>query len=315
MNNMKKDLSKEEVKKIFLSYKKNIEKSSSLKDIISLYENIIKEITSQRHVFILSVNTKESNIKVTTLDIDIPIGSEIDGILFKCYETKISHIVTHARRNSIYRQKVDNFIDAKIKDILLVPIFDNSEDKNIISIIWVATEYKSEDEFTHKDINYLEKLSINLAVKMTSLEQEDKKIEIINNNNIDDTLNILIIDNSPIITKFIEFVLKDYNTYIITTSNSIDGINKFNSKKIDILFIDNQIGGYKMVENIRKIEIEKKFDSIPIFVMTTYITNTIKENLLKVGANTVLTKPMDKQDIINAIQEFRILKKKITQLI
>lgn len=310
MQNIKKDLTQDEFKAILRSHKNSLQKTLSLKDTILLYENSIKKITSQKDAFILLVDLESSNLKVATLDIDIPIKSDIYGIIFKCYETKISHTITNARRNSIYRQKIDNFIDAKIKDILVIPILDDTKDKNIIAIIWVATKYKSQDEFTQKDINYLNELNISIREEIILNNKEIVKKNLLKDNDFYDNLNILIIDDSPIIIRFIEFVLKDYNTHIITASNSMDGIEKFKYKKIDIVFIDEMLIGMvedQIIETIRHIEIEKKFDSIPIFAITGDTNNKTKKKLLESGANIVLHKPMDGHHIIDAIKEFRVL--------
>ena len=290
----------------------NIKKD--LKDTILIYENSIKEITSQKDAFILLVDLENSMLNIPTLSIDIPIKSNIEGIIFECYKTKVTKITINARRNAMYRQKIDNFIDAKIKDLLLIPIFDDTEDKDIIAIIWVATEYKSQDEFTSKDISYIEKLTIDVREKIILYNQKipvpSTKIE---SSDFDDRLNILIIDDSPIMVRFIEFILNDYHTHIITASNSGDGIEKFKYKKVDIVFIDEmtqEVGGEKTIEAIRKIEIEKRFDSIPIFSITSDISHKIKNRLLELGANIVLHKPIERDDIIKAIEEFRILKLK-----
>ncbi len=80
-----------------------------------------------------------------------------------------------------------------------------------------------------------------------------------------------------------------------------------------MVFIDEMIqdiGGDKVIEAIRQIEIEKRFDSIPIFAITNDISHKIKNRLLELGANIVLYKPIERDDIIKAIEEFRILKLK-----
>ncbi|MBL0721896.1 MAG: response regulator, partial [Sulfurovum sp.] len=130
---------------------------------------------------------------------------------------------------------------------------------------------------------------------------------------IDENLNILVIDDSPIILRFIEIILKNYNTNVITVYTAIDGIEKFKSKKIDIIFIDEFLLdslGHKAIKTIRQIEITHHLHSIPIFAITSDTNKDTKNILLESGANIVMYKPLESQYIIETIRNFRVLKEK-----
>jgi CheY-like chemotaxis protein len=305
MQNIKKDLAKEEFDEVFTNGKLALEDLTSIEEKLLVYENLIKEITSQKNVFILLFDIENRIIKIPTLDITIPIVSDMESIIIECYEDKHTKLSLNVRRSSMYRQKIDNFIDAKIKDLLLIPILENNQDKRVSAMIWVATEYKSLDEFSKNDINYLNILSNHINNNII-----DSKVH----SNFDDNINILIIDSSPIIVRLLEFILRDYYTNIISVEDGIEGINKFKSKRIDIIFIDELILSIKedkAIEAIRNIEIEKEFDSIPIFAITSDSGIEVRDNLIKSGANIVLHKPIDAKGILTAIKTFRVLRKKV----
>jgi CheY-like chemotaxis protein len=294
---MDRNLIKEDLKKLFLSHKENIGNYNSSKDRILIYENIVKDITSTQYAFIILINM-DNSFYIPTIDKTLIIDSNIDGgIIVECYETKEQHLVHNVRRSFLYRSYLDSFIDIKLQDILTIPIINNN---NMIGMIWVATEIGNNRSFNQKDIEYLNTLSHLIRTKISSEE-----------NNM---LNILLVDDSPIILRFIEIILKSYDVKITTALNATDSIEIFKlDKSIDIIFIDERmeaLKGHQAIEIIRKIEIEESRDPIPIFGITSDTTLEVKERLLKAGASLVLHKPIDASEIIDAIKKFGILNKK-----
>jgi CheY-like chemotaxis protein len=248
----------------------------------------------------------------------IPLSDELEGILYECYFTKKYHYLTHARRSFLYRQRVDNFINIKINDLLVIPIVDDDKDR-VIAIIWIATTDEEIDIFRQDDIEKLVKLSNDIKVKIQYHTENIDKSAIHDINVTEDSehipLNLLIVDNSTIILKFIEFSLKEYDINIITAVSSVESIERFKYNKIDMIIIDEStigISGHQAIKIIRQIEIEKGYDSIPIFGLTSDATKDTVDDILSSGANLVLLKPIEKHDIINAIEKYRELALKPT---
>ena len=294
---MDRNLIREDLKKLFLSHKENIGDYNSSRDRILIYEDMIKDITSTQYAFIILMN-RDNSFYIPTIDKTLTIEPNIDGgIIVECYETKEQHLVHNARRSFLYRSYLDRFIDIKLQDILTIPILNNN---NMIGMIWVATEIGNDRSFNQKDIEYLNTLSHLIRTRVSS---EDS-----------DMLNILLVDDSPIILRFIEIILKSYNVKITTALNATDSIEIFKlDKSIDIIFMDERmeaLNGHQAIEIIRKIEMEESKDPIPIFGLTSDTTLDVKEILIKAGASLVLHKPIDAIEIIDAIKKFRIINKK-----
>jgi len=293
---MDRNLIREDLKKLFLSHKENIGDYNSSRDRILIYEDMIKDITSTQYAFIILMN-RDNSFYIPTIDKTLTIEPNIDGgIIVECYETKEQHLVHNVRRSFLYRSYIDSFIDIKLQDILTIPIINN----NMIGMIWVATEIGNDRGFNQKDIEYLNTLSHLIRTRVSS---EDS-----------DMLNILLVDDSPIILRFIEIILKSYDVNITTAVNGTDSIEIFKlDKSIDIIFMDERmeaLDGHQAIEIIRKIEMEESKDPIPIFGLTSDTSSELKERLLKAGASLVLHKPIDANKIVDAIQTFRILTKK-----
>ena len=298
----KDELIKDDLRKIFSTYKSRIMDSISTNNTILIYEDIIKEIALSRYAFIILANHQNS-FYIPTLDKSIPIKSDIDGgILFECYDTKHYHHITNARRSFLYRSNVDNFLDVKLKDVVVIPIKER-EDDSVIGIIWLASEVGSDNSFTKKDIEYITVIADLVSKRV--LVKDDKSSNIV---------TVLLVDDSPIILRFIEIILtNNYNINILTALNAEDGIEIFKQNSIDIIFIDERmdgIKGHQAIKSIREIEIENSMDSIPIFGITSDTTKDVKDRLLNSGASLVLHKPIDAQKIVKAIKEFRILERK-----
>ncbi len=89
----------------------------------------------------------------------------------------------------------------------------------------------------------------------------------------------------------------------------------------DIIFIDEVMvgmNGHQTIEEIRKIENEQELEPIPICGLTSDTTKETKEALLEAGANKVLYKPIQVQDIIGFVEEFvdigKLTKNKTTNM-
>ncbi|MEA3490856.1 MAG: response regulator [Campylobacterota bacterium] len=317
------ELTEEAFEDILLECEKRLNEDFTFSETVLEYEKRVKEITSAQEAFVLLLNSKEKNFHIVSKQIDIPISAEssVEGILFESFYSKKPYIATHARRNFLYRKNIDNFIDAKINDILVVPIFDHSDTKNIIAIVWIATTDANREPFTQKDIDYINRFSIAIHAKITANDQNSGQIAVEDDKDItkeslieNDTsiINILIVDNSVIILRFLEAVLHDYSINIITAESGIEAIERFKHKKIDLIFMDEimaGMSGHEAIQVIRQIEKEKEYDRVPIFGLTSDTSRETKEKLLESGANLVLYKPIDVDHIIQTIQKFATLSK------
>lgn len=354
----KTELSEEEFRDIFLQHKQVSNKNPSLIEVVLEYEKILKEITSAQEAFVILLDAPDKSLNIITKDIEIPITdySDIEGILFKCLYSKEPHIIANARRNFLYRKKIDSFIDSKINDILVVPIFEDDNKKDIFGIIWIASTDENKEPFTQKDIDYINRFSVVIYTKILDynnklksikiaeeakeeeLKKEEAKKELskkilLENELIEDelpepkllehepykdelpietkVLNLLIIDDSIIILKYLSAILKKYNINIITAQSGLEAIERFRHEDIDFIFMDQiMVGmlGHEVINRIREIEKKDKLKPVPIVALTSDTVKETKNVLLGNGANLVLHKPIRAEDIVKAIERFSTIK-------
>ena len=318
------ELSEEEFKDIFIKHKNNLNRNSSFSDTILEYERIIKEISSAPEVNILVVNEEEQILHAVTIDKKIPIRDDPGGILMECYYTKRYHIVINAPMRFLYRSKDDNLIDSEIRDILVIPVLSHG-DESIIAIVWLATTEKYHREFTQNNIEYINRFSVLIKIKVLG-RKRIKSREAVGNLASKErqevkNITILLVDNSAIILRFLEVVLKDSSRNIRSVQSGSQAIEIFKRKDIDIILIDEVMvgmSGHQTIQEIRKIENEQELKPIPICGLTSDTTKETKEALLEAGANKVLYKPIQVQDIIGFVEEFvdigKLTKNKTTNM-
>jgi len=157
---IKKELTEIEFKDIIIVCEQKFEQIKEIKKIALGCEEKTKEITPAKEAFVLLSKPDSQEFEILTLDKTIPMDIKKESILSECYKTKQPLIVNDATRSFLYRKKTDNFLNLEIKDLLLVPIMDDSSEKNVLAIIWAAITNGSWNQYTQKDLDYMTRFSI-----------------------------------------------------------------------------------------------------------------------------------------------------------
>jgi signal transduction histidine kinase/ActR/RegA family two-component response regulator len=115
----------------------------------------------------------------------------------------------------------------------------------------------------------------------------------------------LSVDDDP----FVYLVLERFLDGLADLENTPDGevaVKMCMQKQYDYIFMDINLGrgmdGKQVAQAIRKI---KGYESIPIIATTGYAMVGDKEEFLAAGCSHYLSKPFDKQDILNLLEEIQ----------
>jgi PAS domain S-box-containing protein len=137
-------------------------------------------------------------------------------------------------------------------------------------------------------------------------------------NTIPTHLNLLYVEDDPLVRKLSLLLLTKFFTNIITANNGEEGFKKFQKYRIDLVITDLNMpksNGINMIKKIRKVD-----EDIPIFITSAY---NKPEYLLKgidLGVQGYFLKPLTKAQLSSTIQQLRKkinllnYKKKITHL-
>jgi CheY-like chemotaxis protein len=271
-----------------------LDKLQSIKDIESaviVYEDMLKELINIQDIMIFI--SKDNKLYSPKYDISIDIHNQKNGILTECFFTKKVHTIKDKIDSFLFNSRVDNQLNFKKNNITTVPILN--EDNDILAIIEI---------FFDKDIDLNE-----VHTFINLIEDNIKTLSSIPNI-FEHIPNILLVSNSLIMIKFLSSILTNYEINTITALNGLEAIEKFKNNRIDVAFIDDVmvgISGFETIHIIREIEIEEDKDSIPIFGITSDTTRESKNKIINSGANSVLEKPVNKDDIIDELKLFMII--------
>ena len=134
----------------------------------------------------------------------------------------------------------------------------------------------------------------------------DQKIDADTNNNYDKVLDkkkILLVEDSSVTTKLITKYLKDSNVIIDTVELGSDALDKIrNHEKYDLILLEEDLKPLDAYTIIKKLNQIKNFN-IKVVLLTKNTSLEYTDTYKDQGFTSVLVKPIDKEKLINIINE------------
>ena len=141
---------------------------------------------------------------------------------------------------------------------------------------------------------------INQKISDEEIKEKKKYKTTLNLNNI----KILLVDDNALNIKVAKKILESFNANMITTCDSgfkcLDIIN--DGEKFDIILLDDMMPKMSGVETLKKLKEIRGF-KIPTIALTANAITGMKEKYLKDGFNNYLSKPIEKEDLIQVMNE------------
>ena len=262
-----------------------------INDVIFIYEEVIRDITKLDDVTIFLV--KDNSFYSPRFDKSFLLDSKVNSILYECYFTKKTHNIIDINSSFLYYKSIDNINNIDIKNITVIPILDNNN--NTLAVIEIGFNDKNYLE----DITKLIDSTIDILISFYEISDIRKY-----------TPTILLVDDNFIMLKFLSSIIKKYDVNIITATSGLEGIEKFKYQTVDMIIIDDimvGMSGHEAISIIRDIEREQKLDPIPIFGTTSNTIKEVKDKLIQSGANLVFYKPIQQEEIIEALKLFMMI--------
>ncbi|PIR34028.1 MAG: hypothetical protein COV36_01725 [Alphaproteobacteria bacterium CG11_big_fil_rev_8_21_14_0_20_44_7] len=120
-------------------------------------------------------------------------------------------------------------------------------------------------------------------------------------------MKVLVVDDHPINTMFMQKLLKKIGmTAIDTAENGVEALYKIAGKDYDIVFMDCQmpeLDGYETTNTIRQDEADSDI-RLPIVAMTANAMIGDKNKCLKAGMDDYISKPVKVEKVVNALQKW-----------
>lgn len=113
---------------------------------------------------------------------------------------------------------------------------------------------------------------------------------------------ILVIDDEPVIGQLFKDTLQGNSYQVMTTTSSSEGLELFNKKYFDLIFLDlkmPEIDGAELFRHIRETN-----KQVPVVIITGYPDSELMEKAMEHGPVLVMKKPFDSDAILNAVRSF-----------
>ena len=113
---------------------------------------------------------------------------------------------------------------------------------------------------------------------------------------------ILAIDDDPMILQILTQILTPHYTLAVTKS-AAEAMILLDQQKPDLVLLDIEmpnISGFEFLHSIKK---DPKYMDIPVVVVSGHTNPHFVERAEKIGANSVLSKPIDKENLLNKMED------------
>ena len=109
---------------------------------------------------------------------------------------------------------------------------------------------------------------------------------------------LLIIDDDERLNQLLKGYLSDFGFHILTALDPTEGLKQLKLKKPDLVILDLMLPGMDGFEVCKTI---RKFDAVPIIMLTAKTDMMDKVVGLELGADDYLTKPFEPRELVARI--------------
>lgn len=113
---------------------------------------------------------------------------------------------------------------------------------------------------------------------------------------------ILIIEDYSDTRELLSTLLRSKGYSVIEAEDGLEGLLKATGMYPDLIIMDLSLPEMDGVEAARRIHSQQKLEHIPIFVISAYLMNDVKEDVRAAGAVEIFSKPFDTEELVKAIQ-------------
>lgn len=114
---------------------------------------------------------------------------------------------------------------------------------------------------------------------------------------------ILAVDDSGSLRQMVAFSLQAAGYEVVQAVDGNDGLNKAQSKVVDLVLTDQNMPGMDGLTLIQSLRALETYRQVPILMLTTESGDAMKARGRAAGANGWLVKPFDPKRLIEVVQK------------
>lgn len=114
---------------------------------------------------------------------------------------------------------------------------------------------------------------------------------------------ILTVDDSASIRQMVSFTLKDAGYTVTEAVDGQDGLDKARSGRFNLIFTDQnmpRMDGLTLIKQLRGLP---QYQTVPILMLTTESSDSMKSQGRAAGATGWLVKPFDPQKLLEVVRK------------
>ena len=114
---------------------------------------------------------------------------------------------------------------------------------------------------------------------------------------------VLAVDDSASIRQMVSFTLKSAGYEVVEAVDGMDGLEKAKTKSINLVLTDQnmpRMDGLTLIKTLRGMP---TYRTVPILMLTTESSDTMKSQGRAAGATGWLVKPFDPQKLIEVVKK------------
>jgi CheY-like chemotaxis protein len=115
------------------------------------------------------------------------------------------------------------------------------------------------------------------------------------------TPTILVIEDYSDTRELLSALLRKQGYKVVEAEDGVEGLLKASSIYPDLILMDLSLPEMDGVEAARRIHEQAKLSHIPIFVVSAYLTDAVKDDVRAVGCVEVFPKPFDAISLLEKI--------------
>lgn len=115
---------------------------------------------------------------------------------------------------------------------------------------------------------------------------------------------ILIIEDNPDNSKLVCWMLEDEGFEVSCAETAERGLELLRQEEFSLILMDISLPGISGKEATRRIRQAPNLQAIPILALTAHAIDTELRSILDSGVNSVLTKPVNEEQLLTQIRQY-----------
>lgn len=114
---------------------------------------------------------------------------------------------------------------------------------------------------------------------------------------------ILAVEDSPTVRQLIKLTLLDYDYDVTVAPNGAEALKLVETAPFDLVVTDVNMPVMGGMEFIRSYRAHPKGEGVPVLVLTTEVSDTLKAEARAAGATGWISKPFQQNQLIDAVRK------------